>query len=437
VLAALLGLLALTTLPWARPRRAAAAILAAGTVLGWAFQLSLLAFESEGTWRTLLARAASRTISSYHSVAASEDARDPLAFLRNHAQLLEGYRIAAKHAATHPPGPVLFYRAAIGACAMSPRLTDGLLDLAGMGDRDFRSPDARARRAGALLGALLLGLLGAATVWPAASLAETLGLEPLGAARVGLLFGVVPAAALMVPEFDQVVAFLVAGVTALLASAIVTRTGAWPKALLAGAGAAVAVFTSYGAAVFLAIGGLCALALTPAGADRRRGVAVLALSAATGAALTAATALLGHDPLASARTALAIHREVYTAPRSYPLWLLFNPLDLAIFLGPPLTGLALRRLGRAARRPWSPPPFAGSRFLLTIGAGVLVLVLSGITRGEVGRLWLPLTPLILVGVLSAPEDDGGPGAGADGALALVIAAVSAAVCVAIRGSWEL
>ncbi len=101
-------------------------------------------------------------------------------------------------------------------------------------------------------------------------------------------------------------------------------------------------------------------------------------------------------------TALSIHREMYTAPRSYALWLLFNPLDLAIFLGVP-------GLGGGAPAPWGGPLGTGSlaasldRFRLgglRRGGDLLAL---GVTRGEVGRLWIPLMPLLLVASLAGPE----------------------------------
>ncbi len=83
--------------------------------------------EPQGALRALMARAVSPSISSYHTVAVSEDARDPLAFLRAHARLLPQLTQGRKHAATHPPGPVLWYRGALALCERSPVLTEALL----------------------------------------------------------------------------------------------------------------------------------------------------------------------------------------------------------------------------------------------------------------------------------------------------------------------
>jgi hypothetical protein len=443
VAATVLGLIAACASSWARrrPRFTGGALLTAGGLAGWAFQIALAATLPEGALRTLLNRAASRTITSYHSVAISEDARDPLAFLAHHAEHLAEYRTTAKHAATHPPGPVLFYRAALWACERSPWLTEALLDKAGLPDRDFAPPNTRTARAAALLGALLLGLLGAATIFPVAALAETLGLGPLAATQVGLLYVLLPGPALMVPQFDAALALPVAAATALLASAIATGRGVMLKAVGAGVLAALALFTSYGAAVFLAISGLAALTMAPSRRDATRtGLPTLLIATSTATFLTAATTLLGHDPLASARAALAIHREVYTAPRSYALWLAFNPLDLALFLGAPIAALGLVRLASGPSGLRRGPLGPRQRFGLTLVVALVALIASGTTRGEVGRIWIPLMPLLLVGIL-APSDRTSADADADPSqrrpFLLVLGALLAALCLAIRVCWDL
>ncbi len=441
VAATVLGLVAACASPWARrrPRIAATTLLAVGVLAGWAFQLSLAATLPDGAFRTLLGRAASRTFTSYHTVAVSEDARDPRAFLAHHTEHIAEYRTTAKHAATHPPGPVLFYRSALWACEGSTGLTESLLGLAGLPDRDFAPPNTRAARAAALLGALVLGLLGAATVFAVAALAETLGLHRLAAVQVGLLYALLPGPALMVPQFDGALALPVAAATALLASAIATGRGVMPKAVGAGAFAALALFTSYGAAVFLAIGGLAALSLAPSRSDAlRKGVPVLAAAAGTAAVLIASTALLGHDPIASARTALAIHREVYTAPRSYVLWLLFNPLDLTLFLGAPIAALGLVRLASVRSDLRNGPLAPCQRFGLTLTVAQVALIASGITRGEVGRIWIPLMPLLLVAILASANGAVNVAESADRrGITIALGSLLAALCLVMRISWGL
>jgi hypothetical protein len=64
-----------------------------------------------------------------------------------------------------------------------------------------------------------------------------------------------------------------------------------------------------------------------------------------------------------------------------------------------------------------------ARFALAAVGGVALLVLSGTTRGEVGRIWIPLMPLLL---LAAAADLDGPATVAlgllQGALTLALGA---------------
>jgi hypothetical protein len=116
-------------------------------------------------------------------------------------------------------------------------------------------------------------------------------------------------------------------------------------------------------------------------------------------------------------TALSIHREAFTAPRSFVLWLLFNPLDLALFLGVPVAVAGLLLLSRSIRRAARGLALSAlDRFRLTTFAGVGLLVLLGVTRGEVGRIWIPLMPLLLVASLADPTAPGRKTALLQGAL---------------------
>ncbi|MFI5007531.1 MAG: hypothetical protein ACHQKZ_08820, partial [Solirubrobacterales bacterium] len=106
--------------------------------------------------------------------------------------------------------------------------------------------------------------------------------------------------------------------------------------------------------------------------------------------------ILGRESMDAARTALRIHRDAYTTVRSYALWLGFNLLDLAVFLGVPVAGLGLDQAARALRALIGGRAGAMERFTAAITIGLGALWLSGTTRGEVGRIWLPLMPLLLV-----------------------------------------
>jgi hypothetical protein len=429
VLATVSALVALAGLTSTGGRRRPAIVVAAAVAVGWMFQLSLVGLEAAGAPRTLMERALSRTATSYLTVAESDAARDPASFLDRHADLLPEMRKAAKHAATHPPGPVLFYRGLIGAFEAAPPAASALLAAAGI-DLDTGRRSAPVRAA-ALAGPLLIMLMGAAAAWPVAALGRAGGLDAPRAARLAVLWPLLPGPALMAPHFDQMLALPVTAAAALLASA--SSSAGRPlivRALAAGLCAGIAMQVSYGAAAFLAIAGAAALALAGRAASRAA-VPAVAWAAGACALVILLPVAWGHEPIAAARTALAIHREAYTQPRSYATWLLFNPVDLAVFAGLPVVVVGLVRL---ARPPRPRAPFDLMR--VALAAGLALLLLSGTVRGEIGRIAIPLMPALLVAALG-PRGDPAVSPGPTAGEAALTAVLLAALTVAIAARWAV
>jgi hypothetical protein len=417
------ALLALAGLPSTGSRRRAAVVVAAAVTVGWMFQLSLAGLESAGAPRTLMERALSRTSTSYLTVAESDEARDPAAFLDHHAERLTEMQKGAKHAATHPPGPVLFYRGLIGLFEAAPAAAAALLTAGGIDPDAGRRPAAV--RAAALAGPLLITFLCAAAAWPVAALGRAGGLDAPRAARLAALWPLLPGPALMAPHFDQMLALPVAAAAALLASAATSAPRLLvARAMAAGLCAGLAMQVSYGAAAFVVIAGAAALALAGR-VERRAFLSAIAWAAGAWAFVVLLPVAWGHEPIAAARTALAIHREAFTQPRSYATWLLFNPLDLAMFGGVPVMVVGLLRLARpgAARGPFD-------RMRVTLAAGLALLLLSGTVRGEIGRIAIPLMPALLVASLGPagdPSADPGPSALEAALAAVLLAALTAAI----------
>jgi hypothetical protein len=210
----------------------------------------------------------------------------------------------------------------------------------------------------------------------------------------------------------------VAGSAALLAVAITALAPGARLLAAAGAGALAfaAGFCSYGAGAFVVVGGVAvAVALGFRRALRPVGVAALAALAWLGL-----TIALGHEPLAAARTAIEFHRETYTAPRSYALWLAFNPIDFALFLGAPIVGVGVLRWNRRLDDPLL-------RFRAAVLAGVAALLLSGTVRGELGRIGVPLMALAIPAALGERDLPARDAAWAGLLLAML--------CIALRASW--
>jgi hypothetical protein len=433
VAAAVAGLAALSATPWARraPGRAATWLVAAAAALGFAFQLAVLHIEPEGALPAVMNQTVYRTATSYFTVAASDDARDPLDFVRRHHELLPDLLKTGKHASTHPPGGVLFFRGLLAVFERSPGLTRAVLAAGGFEEVNPNRPRPRhtpPARASALAGGLLIGLLGAATAWPIAALAARAGSDALGAARVATLWAVLPGPVLMTPMLDQALCLPVAAsAAALAAAATAPPPRAFRLAVLAGLAGGLAVWLSYGAPVFLALAGAAALSLglgSPGGP--RRSAALAAIAAAVTAAVWLLPAAVGHRPLASLATALAIHRDAFTRPRNYGLWLRFNLLDLALFLGMPV---AVAWTWRTARSVAAGSPAPADRFRVATAIALAAILLSGQTRGEVGRIWLPLMPALLVAAFA--------GRAPSRADAVVCTACLAALTITMAVLWQV
>jgi len=453
--AGLLGLLALSARAAAspRPRAACGIVLACATVLGLGLQIGLRHVDEEGAVAALVRRTISGSFTSYHRVAASAFVRDPLDFLRHHHELLGRFRHYGLHAATHPPGPVLFYRGLIGLCHRAPRLTvrlDGIVSDSGLETAALASPPPSPESVGAaLLGPLLIGFLGALACWPTAALARSLHGDIAAATRAGVMWTLVPAVALMTPELDQALALSVTASLAALGAALRTSQTAgfgWmARALGAGVLAGITAFFSYGAVVFVLLGTVVVLAAGwPRGrAAGRHAAGVLVLALAGAVAVLVLERLAGHRPLASALAALAIHREQFTARRSYLAWLVFDPVDLFWFLGPPLAvlilGIDVRATFRAPARGATAArgTTASDRFRAAVVWSVGALILSGVLRGEAGRILIPIMPLLLVAAVCGPRAEEESAAGPSVRLSVLLGILLTATAVVIRLTWDV
>jgi len=444
--AGLLGLLVASGSSRARRRPLRSALLLTGLAipLGAGLQVSLLGLEGPRSGLSeLMARTASPAFTQYYNVAIAPEARDVAAFLDGYAGLLPAFHRQATHAATNPPGAVLFFRAVLALCERSPWLARAAAARAAAEDPSLAGlPDGvRARVAALLVAPLALALLGSATALAVLGLARSLGVEPLAAARIGILWTALPGPTLLVPEIDQLLSFLGASASLLLARAA-GRDGAGGPALAAAAGAclAAALFTSYGAAVFavFAVG----FALAPA-LDRLSPGRLARLGAALALAPLALLGLLllaGYDPIAAFRGSMELHFGAFTLRRSYLAWLLFNPWDLAVFTGLPIALLCLSQVPgalAALRRGRRWPAEPASRAKLFAAAALAALFLSGILRGETGRSLMPLMPFLLLCACVRPLPGSAQATGPDPRQAAFLAMLLLPTCWLLRVSWRL
>jgi hypothetical protein len=309
------------------------------------------------------------------------------------------------HAQSHPPGPVIAHWLSWQTFQAMPVLADALampLRTLQCHNPGLMALD-NAQIASASLG-MLLPLLGGLAAWPLYALARRISNVRV-AAITALIFPVLPLFALWMSQWDQTYPLL------LFVSLYIAHTGlernSWRRILAAGVPLSIASFFSVGNMILMVIVGLYGVAVWVAGSrrvhstadsgSRLKPAALAGLKLAVAFALGCASIWLaywlfyGVNPLSVIATGSRLAFESTTGNRSYGVWLLGNPIDFAVFLGFPLVILLFYNLIRRIPFPKSLWPLA----VATVGT-LVVLWLSGLVRGEVGRLWMYFGPLFVL-----------------------------------------
>ncbi len=403
-----------------------------GREVGWAFGLVVAAVivqgvvqegapEGYGLSKWILALHAPGS-SGYYTVARGQ-MDDPRRFLADYPAWIA--RQDALHVGTHPPGLFLAAKAILAAIQGRPGLAKGVMDLAprsaSVAAQALRAVNDLPRADAAALtltGALTL-LSCSATVAPLYLLARATLPAPLAWASA-CLWPLVPSAVLFQPTADAAFPLLSTSALALAAWARRSRRGPG-LALAAGSGLVLAVGMEFTLA-FLPVGLVVALILaSPPGFGLGRASALIS---ATGAGFVGLTLLWwagsGSDPVATWWINGRNHARFYVEyPRSYLAWVLVNPVELAVGLGLPAAAWAAFGLTEPRRRPGA---------TVATLAVLALLTLSGKNLSEVGRLWLPLMPpLLIAAAVGLDRAGGGPKAlgatiGLTGILVLVLEA---------------
>jgi hypothetical protein len=385
-------------------RRLATAVL---MLVPFLLQRGLACFEPWGAEKLQAALASPRYTSFLQASARPEPTPE---LLRRYVALLPELR---GRVVTHPPGWTLVFRGAVqlgGSAAgrQVARLTAWAVGAdpgraAAMASQGAGRPLAERELNGLWLVAAL-ALAGVMT-FPPVVFWFVRGFDSWGAAlRIASLSAFLGPLFLFLPNVDSVYPSLFVLAAAAWLRSERPRGAAW--ALLAGAGAALLGFLSFGNLALPFVLGIASLLSWRRRATTRRGEAVrLAFLVLPPLALMVAGVLAGYDYPRNLGLALHYH-HVMMAGRTRALWALLNPLDLIATLGLPL----VLWLGRVT--PWQTvATAAAARRLdpaLSIGVAtaltLLVLDVAGDSKGETSRLWVGFYALLLAG-FSAPWRD--------------------------------
>ena len=371
--------------------------LAGLVVAAFGLQVALVYAARPGVQAELVDRALSVRASGYFWTAANIEELGGT--LRNYPAAMPQFE--SEHAQTHPPGLVAANWLTIAGLARLPGLAEPLAALVWpLRCIDLWLLNQPAAVPAALwVWAWLPLVVGALAGLPGYALARQLFPPP--AARVAaVVVATLPGLLLFAPQSDQFFVPLTLTTVWALHVGLARRSAGWLGA--AGLLLSLSSFLTLGNAallvVLLAYGlGYWAVGL---GGWPRPGEGLRWLLAF---GLGAAAFWLGYwlgwgvPPWAVAQAGLAAHYTLVTSQRNYGWWLAYNLVDLLTFVGLPVVAGFLVAIVGGARRPGR----RTAAWVLAVAVLLLLLLLdlSGSTRGEVGRLWLFFTPLI--GLLGA------------------------------------
>jgi len=304
---------------------------------------------------------------------------------------------------THPPGPIIFFYLLRQWLEHVPRVIDWsetALAQRGISPVVLRQVTGKLTQVfitrrdvvAALPITFILTVLGALVVLP------TYGIGAVAFDRrtgliAALLAGTVPSLLHFVPSIDGIGALL-ALIYLWLWMLAVRRGEVWLY-ILAALGATVMLLWSFGYAILLVLAVIMAIPVWgqtyPDKMSRHlRGVAWgILVFAAVHQLLSSG---LEYNILTAFPASVAVHRQILAAAgRSYWLWLPMNLYDFLLFMGPALAVMSVAAIYNGLEQQRWPALPQG----LVVGLLIIIalLLLSGSTRAEVGRIWVFLMPL--------------------------------------------
>ncbi|MCO5204605.1 MAG: hypothetical protein M9928_06225 [Anaerolineae bacterium] len=357
------------------------------------FQVSVVHIDRGDASAELIDRALANNSSGYFSTALSIG--DMGAALRDYPALMA--RFESDHARTHPPGLIVLNWLTLRGFERSDTISGWLADwIRPNRCADYwlyDQPDAVPAALG--VWTWLPVLAAALCVVPAYLLAQRL---TVGTAKLATVFvAAIPALLIFAPAPDQLFALLVL-LSVLLLHEGLRRKSVWGF-FLSGLLLSLNTFLSIGNAILIVPALLYALLEWHSSGQRwARHQTGWAVAFASGAAAVWLVYWVGYGvaPWAIVQSGMAQHVVLVNQFRSYTTWLGYNWIDLLVFAGlPVIVGFLIAAVHAVSRRRGRTMT-ANGRLALALLIFLVILSLSGTTRGETGRLWLFFMPLLAI-----------------------------------------
>lgn len=241
---------------------------------------------------------------------------------------------------------------------------------------------------------MLMPLWAALAVLPIYFLIRELIQDREAAVRAAQWWPLVPSLLLFAPTWSTFYPFLSATTIAFLVMGLKRRRLVY--CFLSGIVMSVATFLNFAILPILGLSGLFTLMMAYFRKDRWHWP--LLVGAWFAAGLSTVWLVFWHisglTPLDILEVTFEQHLDI---ERNYFIWLLLHPYDMLMFAGWPLALLGLWGVWRAIRR-----LYLGEEgwqhvdvLAMSLAATVIILDVTGITRGESARIWLFFVPLVL------------------------------------------
>lgn len=414
-----------------RTRRPAPGL--AWNVLGAAIlPLAAIALRHDDVTYELFVRTASPMTTGPHMAAATIDWESD-AWHDWPATMRELNERGNRHAALSPPGLPLWNHALNVALDRIPQLTDRLHRalLPYQCHNTNLLNYTPAEWASAWFG-ILMPLWAALAALPLYVVAARL-IGPDAAREVAAWWALVPALVMFAPSWNTLYPVLSLIAFGLLLIGLERGPGAARGALaliLAGVTCGLLIFANLSTVPLIGLLGFYTL-LHTLNEQRRAWQRAVAVGVWVGVGLALPWlvygAITGGTPVAIVRAALDAHLEL---ERAYLAWVWLHAWEWALFSGLPLVVLWLVAGMRGIR-----PAGGGARLALALILTLAVVDLSGLARGETGRVWLFFTPFVLIAARDGLRRlTGGPGRGRPW---LAIALGQAALMLALATHWNV
>jgi len=353
-------------------------------ILFFLFQVSLI-YYSKSSLNVMFFRIADPGYNGNYTI--SLHITNVGSFIKNYERNLRSY---PTHARDHPPGTALFSYSVNQFFLSFPELKQRINTIQPKRE-DMKvvwSQLTWNEKLGALSLGFIISLLSLLALLPIYFLGNVLGGERTGV-RAALLYGVVPSVSLFIPLPDALYAIFSVVATCLFVIAVKKKS--YILFFLSGLTLSIGTFFSLS---ILPISFMLFLFSFITYLHTRKHTFFYHMLLYTSGIILIPFLLyffFGYNTLSVSSTIMRI-----IAPRSYLLWIFFNLYDFFMFVGIPISIIFVLMLKQQLKYIFKKLISKIDILFISFVTTIIIVDLSGSSRSEVSRIWLPFVPILII-----------------------------------------